>query len=420
MDIPRPDRARALRRRRWWTGGAVVAGLILVTAVVLRIEPAAPLVEVPVWTDTVKRGELLRQVRGPGSLVPELIQYVQSETEGRVERILVQPGTEVFPETILLELSNPELRQSSFDAEWALKAAEAQALRLRANLEADRLAQMAALATLKAEFTQANLEAEADDTLAKDGLVPEITRRKSRSNADNLKARVEIEGRRLDFAASSASAQLAVQEAEVEKLKASLELKRRQVANLQVRAGIAGVLQQTGDREPLQVGQRISPSATLAKVVMPTQLRADIRIAETQARDILRGQVASIDTRNGIVPGRVQRVDPAVQNGTVLVEVKLEGELPRGARPDLSVEGTIELERLTNVLYVGKPTQGQEDGTAGLFKVSPGGREAVRVPVRFGRSSVSSIEIREGLQPGDLVVLSDMSQWDSHTKVRLR
>ncbi len=420
MDIPRPDRARALRRRRWWTATLLVVGLAAITFVVLRIEPAAPLVEIPVWTDTVKRGELLRQVRGPGSLVPEQIQYVQAETEGRVERILVQPGTEVIPETILLELSNPELKQAAFDAEWAVKGAEAQLLRLRATLEGDRLSQVAALASFKADYSQAKLEAEADETLARDGLVPEITRRKSRSRADELKARVEIEERRLDFAANSASAQLAVQQAEVEMLKASLELKKRQVASLQVPAGIAGVLQQTGDREPLQVGQRVSPSATLAKVVVPTQLRADIRIAETQARDILRGQPALIDTRNGFVPGFVQRIDPAVQNGTVLVEVKLKGDLPRGSRPDLSVEGTIELERLTNVLHVGKPTQGQEEGTAGLFKVINGGREAIRVPVKFGRSSVSSIEVREGLEPGDVVVLSDMSQWDSHAKVRLR
>ncbi|MCC7376280.1 MAG: HlyD family efflux transporter periplasmic adaptor subunit [Verrucomicrobiales bacterium] len=420
MDIPRPDRARALRRRRMWLTLSAVAALALVTWLVSRLEPAAPMVDSPVWVDTVKRGEMLRQVRGPGTLVPERIQYVQSESDGRVERIFVQPGTEVTPDTILLELSNPELKQAAFDAEWALKASEAQLERLRANLESDRLTQLSQLATLKAEHAQAEIEAQADEALGRDGLVPPILCKKSRSRADDLKARVDIEEQRTAFLGNSAAAQMAVQQADVEKLRALLVLKHRQVANLEVRAGISGVLQQTGDREPLQVGQRVSPAATLAKVVEPTNLRADVRISETQARDIMRDQVALIDTRNGIIPGRVQRVDPAVQNSTVLVEVKLTGPLPKGARPDLSVEGTIELERLTNVVYVGKPVQGQEDSTAGLFRVIEGGKEAVRVPVKLGRSSVSSIEVREGLQPGDQVILSDMSQWDAHHRVRLK
>lgn len=421
MDIPRPDRAAARRRRRFWSAVATIVALSVISLVIFRLEPAAPTVDrTSIWPGTVQRGEMLRQVRGPGFLVPELIQYVQAETDGRVERIFIQPGSEVTPESVLLELSNPELKQAAFDAEWARKGAEAQLERLRATLESDRLNQLAQLATLKADFAQARLEAEADEVLARDGLVPEILRKKSRSKADDMKARIEIEERRVDFANSSATAQLAVQQAEVQKLTALLALKQRQVANLSVRAGIAGVLQQTGDRDPLQVGQRVTPSATLAKVVVPTQLRADVRIPETQARDILRGQVAAIDTRNGIVAGRVQRVDPAVQNGTVLVEVKLEGPLPKGARPDLSVEGTIELERLVNVLNVAKPVQGQESSTAGLFKIINGGREAIRVPVKLGRSSVSTIEVLDGLQSGDQIILSDMSQWDAHSRVRLR
>ncbi|MBL9129044.1 MAG: HlyD family efflux transporter periplasmic adaptor subunit [Verrucomicrobiales bacterium] len=363
---------------------------------------------------------MLRQVRGPGILVPEKIQYVQAETDGRVERIFVQPGTEVGADTVLLELGNPELKQAAFDAEWAHKAAQAQLERLRATLESERLNQTAQLATLRAEFAQAHLEAQADEALARDGLVPEILRKKSRSKADDLQSRIEIEERRLDFSRNSAQAQLAVQQAEVEKLAALFALKQRQVANLSVRAGIEGVLQQTGEREPLQVGQRVNPSATLAKVVVPTQLRADIRIPETQARDVVRGQTATVDTRNGVVPGRVERVDPAVQNGTVLVEVKLVGPLPKGARPDLSVEGTIELERLVDVLHVAKPVQGQEDTTAGLFKIVDDGTEAIRVPVKLGRSSVSTIEVIDGLQPGDRIILSDMSQWDAHNRVRLR
>lgn len=421
MDIPRPDLAAARRRRRLWSSLATIVALCVISFVIFRLEPAAPSLDrSALWPGTVQRGEMLRQVRGPGFLVPKLIQYVQAETDGRVERILVQPGAEVTPESILMELSNPELKQAAFDAEWARKGAEAQLERLRANLESERLSQLAQLATLKAEFAQARLEAEADEALARDGLVPEILRKKSRSKADDLQARIAIEERRVDFAQNSATAQLAVQQAEVQKLNAMLSLKQRQVSNLSVRAGIAGVLQQTGDREPLQVGQRVTPSATLAKVVVPTQLRADIRIPETQARDILRGQVASIDTRNGIVAGRVQRVDPAVQNGTVLVEVDLEGALPKGARPDLSVEGTIELERLVDVLNVAKPVQGQEGTTAGLFKIINGGREAVRVPVKLGRSSVSTIEVLEGLEAGDQIILSDMSPWDAHDRVRLR
>lgn len=421
MDIPRPDRVAARRRRRLLSSAITILVLSALSFVIFRLEPAAPSVEkTSVWPGTVQRGEMLRQVRGPGSLVPEQIQYVQAETEGRVERILIQAGSEVTPDSIIIELSNPALKQEAFDAEWAHKAAEAQLERLRATIENDRLNQISQLATLRAEHAQAHLEAEADDTLAREGLVPELVRRKSRSRADDLKSRIDIEQRRLDVASNSANAQLAVQQAEVRKLAALLALKQRQVANLLVPAGIAGVLQQTGEREPLQVGQRVSPAATLAKVVVPTELRADIRIPETQARDILRGQPATIDTRNGIVPGRVQRVDPAVQNGTVLVEVKLEGALPRGARPDLSVEGTIELERLSDVLHMPKPVQGQEATTSSLFKIVNDGREAVRVPVRLGRSSVTSIEVLEGLQPGDQVILSDMSQWDAHPRVRLR
>jgi HlyD family secretion protein len=421
MDIPRPDLAAARRRRRFWSSLATIVALCVISFVIFRLEPAAPSLDrSTLWPGTVQRGEMLRQVRGPGLLVPKLIQYVQAETDGRVERILVQPGAEVTPDSILMELSNPELKQAAFDAEWARKGAEAQLERLSATLESERLNQLAQLATLKAEFAQARLEAEADEALARDGLVPEILRRKSRSKADDLQARIAIEERRVDFAQNSATAQLAVQQAEVQKLTAMLALKQRQVSNLSVRAGIAGVLQQTGDRDPLQVGQRVTPSATLAKVVDPAQLRADIRIPETQARDVLRGQVASVDTRNGIVAGRVQRVDPAVQNGTVLVEVDLEGPLPKGARPDLSVEGTIELERLVNVLNVAKPVQGQEGTTAGLFKIINGGREAVRVPVKLGRSSVSTIEVIEGLEAGDQIILSDMSPWDAHNRVRLR
>jgi len=420
MDIARPDQARKRRRKRILLA---LAGAVIIAATTVglsQLKPAAPTVErSSVWTDSVKRGQMLRQVRGNGTLVPEQIQFVQADTDGRVERILVLPGAEVQADTILLELSNPELKQAAFDAEWELKAAEAQLTKLKVQLESERLTQKAATASLKSDAEQAKLEAEADDSLARRGLVPLLNARRSKSKADDLAARVLIEEERLKIAEQSTQAQLAVQEAEVQKMRAMRELKLRQVEALRVRAGIGGVLQQIGDTVTLQGGQRVTPSATLAKIVQPTKLKAEIKIAETQARDVQIGQIAAIDTRNGIIPGRVVRVDPSVFNGTVTVDVKLEGALPRGARPDLSVDGTIELERLDDVLYVGRPVQGQPESTVSVFKLINGGKEAIRVAVKLGRSSVSTIEVLEGLQSGDQVILSDMSAWDNHERVKL-
>jgi len=418
MDIARPDLARKRRRRRLLLGAATVAGLAAITAVLARLEPAAPLVPTP-WMDTVKRGQMLRQVRGNGTLVPEQIQFIQADTAGLVERILVQPGAAVQADTVVLELGNPELKQSAFDAEWQVRSAATQLTKLKVQLESDRLSQEAALATLRADAKQARLEADADQALSRDGLVASITYQKSLAKAEDLAGRVAIEVRRLEFAGESAKAEIAVQEAEVEKLRALRTLRQRQVDNLQVRAGIEGVLTQLGDTQVLQTGQRVAPGATLAKVVVPTRLKAEVRIGETHARDVALGQPVSVDTRNGVVPGHVVRVDPAVQNATVLVEIKLDGPLPRGARPDLSVEGTIELERLEDALHVGRPVQGQPDSTVGLFRVEPDGKHAVRIPVKLGRSSVSTIEIVEGLQVGDKIILSDMSQWDGFNRVRV-
>jgi len=420
MDVARPDLARKKRRRQIITVVTSVLALAAVTLGLSRLEPAAPSIEKgSVWTNVVKRGEMLRQVRGNGTLVPEQIQFVQSETDGRIERILVKPGAQVTADTILMELSNEELKQAVFDAEHQLKADEAQLTKLKVQLESDRLTQKAALATLKSEAEQARFVAEADETLSKDGLVPSLTARQSRARAKDLEARAEIEEERLLISAESATAQLAAAHAESEKIRALLAMKQRQLAALAVRAGIEGVLQQIGDLQPLQVGQRISPSATLAKIVQPTRLKAEVKVPETLAKDVLIGQVVSVDTRNGFIPGRVMRVDPAVQNGTVTVDVKLEGALPKGARPDLSVEGTIELERLDDVLYVSRPVQAQTDATIGLFKLVDGGRAAVRVPVKIGRTSVSTVEVIQGLEAGDQVILSDMSTWDAHAKVRL-
>ena len=420
MDIARPDLARRrLRRRLWWslTGVGLVA---LVSVFLARLEPAVPSVERgALWTNSVRRGDFLRQVRGNGTLVPEQIQFVQAESGGTVERIFIQPGAEVSADSVILELGNPELKQQAFDAEWAAKAAVAQLSKLAVTLESDRLSQESAVASLRTDAKQALLEARANEVLAKDGLVPGIERERSKAKAEDLAARVIIEEKRLKFTADSAKSQLAVQEAEVEKLAVVRDLRRRQVEALRVKAGIEGVLSQLGDREVLQSGQRVAPSATLAKVVVPTRLKAEIRVAETQAKDVTRGQRVEVDTRNGIVSGHVVRVDPAVQNGSVLVEVKLDGPLPKGARPDLSVEGTIELERLTDVLFVGRPMQGQPDSTVGLFKLTENGNRAERVSVKLGRSSVNLIEVVEGLSVGDTVILSDMSQYDSHRRIRL-
>ncbi len=425
MDVARPDIARRKRRRRWLLSAAALIALAAVSLGLSRLKPAAPTVEKGgVWTDTVKRATtespMLRQVRGNGSLVPEQIQFVQSETDGRVERILIKPGASVSPDTILMELSNAELAQAVFDAEFQVKIGTAQLAKLKVQLESDRLTQKAAVATLKSESEQAQLVAEADENLSKRGLQPILTAKQSRAKATDLKGRVGIEEERQRISLDSAQAQIAAAEAELDKTRALLNLKKRQLAALQVRAGIEGVLQQIGDTQMLQVGQRITPSATLAKIVQPTRLKAEIKIAETQAKDVLIDQIAAIDTRNGVIPGRVIRVDPAVVNGTVTVDVKLEGELPRGARPDLSVDGTIELERLDHAVYVGRPVQGQPNSTVSLFKLVDDGRAAVRVPVQLGRTSVSTVEVVQGLEVGDQIILSDMSQWDAYDRVQLR
>jgi HlyD family secretion protein len=421
VDIARPDvKGRKQRRRILFTAIGVIA-LAGLTAGLSQLKPAPPAVErAGLIIDTVKRGEMLRQVHGNGTLIPEELLFVQAESEGRVERILVLPGAPVRADTVLLELSNPDLEQQVFDLEWQLKAAEATLQRLKVQLESERLTQEAALEKLKTDLIQAKLEAEADASLASNGLVPELTSRRSAATAGQLAKQVEAEKKRLAIAPESAKAQMAVQNAEIEKLRASLDLRRKKLAALKVRAGVDGVLQQIGDREMLQVGQRILPGATLAKIVQPQKLKAEIRIVDTQARDIELMQKAEIDTRNGIIPGHVIRIDPASVQGLVAVDVKLDGELPRGARPDLSVDGTIELERMTNALYVGRPANGQTERAAEIFKLADGGNEAFRIQVKFGRASITTIAILEGLQEGDKIITSDMAQWDSHNRVRLR
>ncbi len=419
MDIAREGIVESKRRKRLILAAGGVVAALLVTLGLSRLKPAAPTVEKStVWLDTVKRGPMLRQVRGPGSLVPEAegIRVISSATDGRVERLLVQPGAAVQADTVLLELSNPELQRDALDAEWQLKAAQAEAANVRVRLQRDLLDQQASAATVESDYHQAQLQSETNEGLFKEGLVAGLTLKLSRVRAEELATRNEIEKKRLGVYADSARAQSDVQEAHVEQLRALARLKRSQVEALRVRAGIAGVLQEL----PLQVGQRVTPGTALARVVQPDHLKAQLKIAETQAKDIEIGQAASIDTRNGMVPGRVSRVDPAAQNGTVTVDVALEGPLPKGARPDLSVDGTVELDRLADVVYVGRPAFGQEQSQISLFRVNADGDEATRVKVQLGKSSVTTVQVVGGLKPGDRVILSDMSAWDSYDRVRLK
>jgi HlyD family secretion protein len=362
---------------------------------------------------------MLRQVRGNGTLVPEQIIWVPTLNAGRVERILVLPGAAVESNTVLVVLSNPELTKAASTAAWQLKAAEAEQTNLEVQLETQRLNLEAYLASAEASYTNAKLDAEVNAELAKDGLVPMVLMKQSQGRAEESAKLLEIEKKRVRIFADAMKAQLAVQEAKAEQLRAELQLKQQQVESLRIRAGIDGVLQKLGDQQTLQVGQQFFAGANIARVADPTRLKAEVKIYETQAKDVQLGQRASIDTRNGVIPGRVTRIDPAVENGTVTIDVALEGELPRGARPDLSVEGTVELERLEEVLHVGKPVHATADSTIGLFRVGERGREANRVPVKLGRSSVTTIEVIAGLEVGDTVILSDMSQWDGHDRIRL-
>ncbi len=392
----------------------------MVTLGLSRLKPASPSVEKSsVLVDTVKRGSMLREVRGNGTLVPEEIIWITATTPGRVERILLLPGVIVKSDTLLVEMANPELVQLAFEAESAVQSGEAQMEKLKVQLESEQLTQQATIATLKSDLTTASIEAEIDQKLLALGLIPELAAKKSHAHAEELASRHELEKHRLEISAKSAAAQIVVQEAELSKLRKQYQLKQQQVAALQVKAGFAGVLQRIGDITPLQQGQQLLAGANIARIANPSKLKAEIKIAETQAKDVQHGQMVSIDTRNGLIAGHVVRIDPAVVNGTVTVDVALDGALPKGARPDLSVDGTITLEKLENILYVGRPVNGQSESKVSLFKLVEAGQAAVRIPVQLGRSSVGSIEIINGLQEGDQMILSDMSQWDSHDRVRL-
>lgn len=416
MDIKREDliRKRRIRRIIYIAVGLLAIGTV--TLGVSRLKPAAPSVDGgTLWPDTVKRGPMLLEVRGLGSLVPEDILVVSAPVDGRVVRRLLLPGSSVTADTVLMELTNPEQEQAALDAEWQLKAAEAQYNTTKATLDSTLLDQRAQAATVQSDYTVAKLTADRDAELAKRGLASELNAKLTLAAAQAAGTKSDIEKERLSVSAASAKAQLEEQQAKVEQMRALYELKESQLASLKVRAGADGVLQELD----VDVGQRVAAGTPLAKVVQPERLKAQLKIPETQAKDVLIGQKASIDTRNGIIPGHVSRVDPSVVEGSVTVDVKLDAELPKGARPDLSVEGTIEIENLADVVYVGRPAFGQPDSTVGIFKYDPDGKGATRVQVKLGRASVNSVEILSGLNPGDRVILSDMSQWDAFNRIRI-
>jgi HlyD family secretion protein len=417
MDIPRPNAAAKKRKRRIIIVSAVVLGVVLATIALSRLKPAVPSVDrSTVWIDTVKRGPMVRQVRGLGTLVPEDIRWIPAKNEGSVDKIIVRPGAEVKADTVILELSSPELEQAAHDAELQAKAAEAELTSLKATLQREVLDQEATTARVHSEYEQAKMERQTDDQLNRNGLVAALTYKTAQVKEAELANRDQIENKRLVFSRDSIAPQLASKQAAVDQANQLATLKLNQVAALHVKAGMDGVLQQL----PVEVGQRVKVGDNLARVADPTKLKAEVKIAETQAKDIQINQKAVIDTRNGVVEGHVVRVDPAVEQGTVRVDVTIDGELPKGARPDLSVDGTIELERLNDVVYVGRPAFGQENSTVGIFKLVSGTSDAVRTPVKLGKSSVNTIEIQGGsLQPGDQVILSDTSAWDAHERIRL-
>ena len=419
MDIVRDEKFKRNKQRKrvMMAAVAVVAGLAI-TLGVSKLKPAAPTVERSViWPDTVKRGSMLRQVRGIGSLVPipEDIRLIPAETDVRVERIVVLPGTPVKSDTLVMELSNPQVEQEAVDADLQLKAAEADYKNLEVKLQGDLLTQKASAATVTADFDDAKRTAESNEELVKIGVLSDQALKTSRGKAQELSTRNQIEQERIAMNTQAIKTQLAVQQAKIEQVRALAQLKHKQLEALRVRAGIAGVLQEV----PVQMGQRVPQGTILAKVVQPEHLKAELKIPETQAKDIVIGQSAEVDTHNGIIPGSVMRIDPAVLNGTVTVDVKLDGEMPKGVRPDLSVDGTITLERLNNVLYVGRPAFGQEKSTVGMFKIDPDEKGATRVSVDLGRTSVNAVEIVRGLNEGDKVILSDMSRWDGVDRIRL-
>jgi len=417
MDIQRPSNARAKKIKRI----AYVSGAVLVIAAITlglsRLRPAAPSVDRgTVWTDAVKRGPMLREVRGLGTLVPEDIHWIPALTAARIDKIVIRPGHLVKPDTVILEMSNPELQRDVLDAEYQLKAAEADYANLKVQVDSELMNQKAVEAAVRSDWEQAKLQHEVDYKLHAEGIAADVTEKLSKVREEQLGIRVGLEAERTKIAVDSAKARLQAQKSRVDQQKALYDLRISQSQSLRVRAGITGVLQLV----PVEEGQNVAVGTNIARVADPKKLKAEIKIAETQAKDITIGQSATVDTRNGLAKGHVSRIDPSVQNGTVTVDVVFDEPLPLGARSDLSVDGTIELENLKDVLFVGRPVHGQSDSTISLFKLTGDESEATRVNVKLGRSSVNTVEILQGLQVGDKVILSDMSQWDNVDRIRLK
>ena len=417
MDIPRPSNARAKMIRRIVLGTAAVLLIGGVTYGLSRLRPAAPSVDrATVWSDEVKRGPMLRELRGIGTLIPEDIHWIPAQTEGQVDRIVLKPGAIVKSDSIILELSNLTLKRDVLDAEYQLKAAEADYANLKVQVNSELLNQKAAEAAVRSEYEQAKIQHAVDEKLAAEGIGSTVTAELSKVREEQLGVRIQLEAERTKNTADAAQARLQAQASHVDQQRALYELRHAELEALHVRAGLNGVLQLV----PVEVGQHVLPGTNLARVADPKKLKAEIKVAETQAKDAVIGQKATIDTRNGVVAGHVSRIDPSVQNGTVTMDIAIDGQLPDGARPDLSVDGTIEVENLKDVLYVGRPVHGASQSTISLFKLTPDGSEATRVNVKLGRSSVNTVEILQGLQVGDRVILSDMSQWDNYDRVRLK
>ena len=417
MDIARPEQKKRRRTRRLIYTGIGLLAVVTITAALARLKPAAPTVDrSTIWTDTVKRGPMLREVRGLGTLVPETVWVIPAATDGRVEKRYLLPGTPARATTVILDLSNPQLQQEALDAEYQLKGAQAAYEQTQAQLQNQLMDKRTQAASISSQYRTAEMQKEAFENLGKLGLKSDLDVRTAEVQAEELAKQNDLAKQEVETFASSITAQLAVQQATIDQKRALYELKKSQVDQLHVRAGVDGILQELD----VDVGQRVTQGTALAKVSQPTQLKAALQIAETQAKDLQIGQQASIDTHNGVIAGHVIRIDPHVANGTRTVDVKLDGPLPQGAVPDLSVEGTIEIERLADVLYVGRPVHGDPHSTVGLFKVVNGGSQAVRVPVEIGSESVNTIEIRKGLHVGDTIILSDMSASDNYDRVELK
>ena len=421
MDIARPDLKQKKRRRAVLYGAGAAVLVAVAAAGVARLKPAAPTVDrSAIWTDTVKRGPMIRQVRAStGSLVPreDSIELIPAQTESTVVRIRVLPGAQVTPNTILMDLADPQLQQELLNAQLGLKAAEADYKSLQASLQSTLMDKKTAAAQVNADYTQDQLQAQTDHALYQLGVISGLTYNKSKNTADQLAEQHKLSQEQIAVNQKAIEVQLASSQAKVDQAKALLDLYEKQAAALEVRSTISGTLAPLAT--PLQVGQHVSVGTSLAEVIQKDKLKAALQIAETQARDIQIGQPASVDTHNGVIPGHVIRIDPAVVNGTRTVDVMLDGPLPPGAVPQLSVDGTIDLERLKDVLYVGRPALGNENSTLSLFRLDPDGKVATRVSVKVGRASVSDIQILSGLNEGDTVILSDMSRYDNVDRIRL-